>query len=101
MKLIHQETLKILTSVLPEQNEEFKGADSETTNGKNSSDLFQGTKQTNLDFGTYDFVIVGAGSAGSVVATRLSETDNFRILLLEAGGEENDFSNIPGLGPLL
>ncbi|KAJ3658014.1 hypothetical protein Zmor_009781 [Zophobas morio] len=85
MKLIHQETLKVLTSVLPEQNEEFKGADSETTNA----------------FGTYDFVIVGAGSAGSVLATRLSEIDNFRILLLEAGGEENDFSNIPGLGPLL
>ena len=37
---------------------------------------------------SYDYVIVGAGSAGSVVANRLGEDKKLRILVLEAGGSD-------------
>src|SRR5262249_42721178 len=58
----------------------------------------QATQRANLR-NEYDYVIVGAGSAGCVMAHRLSENGRFSVLVIEGGGTNLDQEKI--INPLL
>ncbi|XP_052857946.1 glucose dehydrogenase [FAD, quinone] [Drosophila gunungcola] len=53
------------------------------------------------DLSNYDFIVVGAGAAGSSLAARLSENPQWSVALIEAGGVENIAHNTPVLAGYL
>lgn len=48
----------------------------------------------------YDYIIIGAGTAGSVLAAELSSNPDVKVLLIEAGGHESWISRVPLLAPM-
>lgn len=62
--------------------------------GENLSPMGQ-VKDTTDYLGEYDFIIVGSGSGGSVLANRLTEESDWKVLLLEVGIEENSMTDVP------
>lgn len=50
------------------------------------------------DYGKFDFIIIGAGTAGCVIANRLSENPRWKVLLLEPGSyRDEEVSGMPAL----
>ena len=53
------------------------------------------TPKENIRKQNYDFIIIGAGSAGAVLANRLTENNRFSVILIEAGRDSHVLSSIP------
>ncbi|XP_048484061.1 ecdysone oxidase [Plutella xylostella] len=61
--------------------------------------LYQQQPSHHLYGETFDFIIAGGGTAGLVLANRLTEVAHWRVLVVEAGGDPSLLSVIPGTFP--
>ncbi|KAL4719686.1 hypothetical protein ACJJTC_003007 [Scirpophaga incertulas] len=59
------------------------------------------TKFTSEFASQYDYIIVGSGTAGSVIGHRLATETDFKFIIIEAGSKSNNLFEIPALGPML
>jgi hypothetical protein len=61
-----------------------------------NSDVFNHSyPDVNQFYPEYDFIVIGSGSGGSVMASRLSEIHDWTVLLLELGQEESFLTDVP------
>ncbi|XP_066256611.1 glucose dehydrogenase [FAD, quinone]-like [Euwallacea similis] len=64
---------------------------------ENNNEHFANLDPEKQDYGTFDFIIVGGGTSGGVLANRLTEHKSFKVLVLEAGSADPNTAAILGI----